>query len=177
MLKGKLRYRIDTNHMYRLSTIYSSAVLHSCLIFKLRCWQNWHIASNSHICFKYLLPNRAWTCKTSLKHCLGCYEENAIFFVFLGLMMYVLWIFLAVGTKLGKPGKLPMHGNLHSFAVSCTASDIVWQHSGSGVFCTAGRFVWHYHQPLHSPALASLTQSLFYLATTGSSIVRATLLT
>jgi hypothetical protein len=51
MLKGKLRYRIDTNHMYRSYTIYSSAVLHSCLIFKLRCWQNRHVASNSHICF------------------------------------------------------------------------------------------------------------------------------
>jgi hypothetical protein len=51
MLKGKLRYRIDTNHMYRSYTIYSSAVPHSCLIFKLRCWQNQHVASNSHICF------------------------------------------------------------------------------------------------------------------------------
>jgi hypothetical protein len=51
MLKGKLRYGIDTNHMDRLYTIYSSAVPHSCLIFKLRCWQNQHVASNSHICF------------------------------------------------------------------------------------------------------------------------------
>jgi hypothetical protein len=59
MLKGKLRYRIDTNHMYRSYTIYSSAVPHSCLIFKLCCWQNWHVASNSHICFEYLLLNRA----------------------------------------------------------------------------------------------------------------------
>jgi hypothetical protein len=59
MLNRKLRYRIDTNYMYRSYTIYSSAVPHSCLIFKLRCQQNRHVASNSHICFEYSLLNRA----------------------------------------------------------------------------------------------------------------------
>jgi hypothetical protein len=58
-LKGKLRYGIDTNHIYRSYTIYSSAVPHSCLIFKLCCQQNRHVASNSHICFEYSLLNRA----------------------------------------------------------------------------------------------------------------------
>jgi hypothetical protein len=62
MLNRKLRYRIDTNHMYRSYTIYSSAVPHSCLIFKLRCQQNQHVASNSHICFEYSLLNRALQC-------------------------------------------------------------------------------------------------------------------
>jgi hypothetical protein len=57
MLKGKLRYRINTNHMYRSYTIYSSAVPDSCPIFKLRCRQNRHVASNSHICFEYSLLN------------------------------------------------------------------------------------------------------------------------
>jgi hypothetical protein len=45
--------------MYRSYTIYSSVVPHSCLIFKLHCRQNQHVASNSHICFEYLLLNRA----------------------------------------------------------------------------------------------------------------------